>query len=176
MGINGVNGGGVPYTNANEAYLYSIDDTLNIGALGSAAHIIFHTTGGTSPVERMRLTSGGLLGLGTSTPSFLNSLTIATTTGNQLALSAGAGLAQWAFRNAGGDFFLSTTTVAGTATTSISALTISGSGFGTTTVRGLNISGFATSTSNVGFNITSGCYAVYGTCISGGGGSLSGLS
>ena len=65
MGINGVNGGGVPYTNANEAYLYSIDDTLNIGALGSAAHIIFHTTGGTSPVERMRLTSGGLLGLGT---------------------------------------------------------------------------------------------------------------
>jgi hypothetical protein len=35
-------------------------------------------------------------------------------------------------------------------------------------VRGLNISGQATSTSNVGWNITSGCYAVNGACISSG--------
>ena len=92
-------------------------------------------------------------------------LTIASTTGSQLALSAGAGVNQWAFRNAGGNLYLSTTTVAGTATTSISALEISGSGFGTTTVRGLNISGQATSTSNVGFSITNGCYAIGSTCV-----------
>ncbi len=50
-------------------------------------------------------------------------------------------------------------------------LTVSGTGFGTTTLAGLTISGSATSTSNVGYNITTGCYAISGTCISGGGGS-----
>ena len=45
------------------------------------------------------------------------------------------------------------------------ALSISQSGFGTTTLSGLNINGSATSTSNVGFNITTGCYAVGGTCL-----------
>jgi len=72
----------------------------------------------------MTLTNG-LVGVGTTTPVY--NLTIASTTAPQLALSAGAGVAQWTFRNAGGDFFLSTTTVAGTATTTTSALTIIGS-------------------------------------------------
>ena len=55
---------------------------------------------------------------------------------------------------------------------SSSALSISATGFGTTTVSGLNISGSATTTSNVGINLTTGCFAVNGTCIeSGGGGS-----
>ncbi len=112
---------------------------------------------------------GGKVGIGTTTPRF--SLTIATSTAPQLSLSAGAGFGQWTFRNAGGSLYISTTTVAGTATTSIAALEIAGGGFGTTTVRGLNISGQATSTSNVGFNITGGCYAISGTCISGGSGS-----
>jgi hypothetical protein len=107
--------------------------------------------------------NSGNIGIGTTTPQWL--LNPSSATAPQLSLSAGAGLAQWAFRNAGGDLFLSTTTVAGTATTSISALTISGSGFGTTTVRGLNISGQATTTSNVGVNITGGCYAVSGNCL-----------
>ncbi len=56
---------------------------------------------------------------------------------------------------------------------SSSALSVSATGFGTTTVSGLTISGSATSTSNVGFNITTGCYAINGTCISGGGSGLS---
>lgn len=43
-------------------------------------------------------------------------------------------------------------------------LSVSGTGFGTTTLSGLTVSGSATSTSNVGFNITTGCYAVNGTC------------
>ncbi|MBX4197983.1 hypothetical protein KW782_01470 [Candidatus Parcubacteria bacterium] len=48
-------------------------------------------------------------------------------------------------------------------------LSVAGNGFGTTTLSGLNIDASATSTSDVGFNITTGCYAVNGTCISGGG-------
>ena len=111
------------------------------------------------------------IGIGTTTPQYL--LNPSSATSPQLALSAGAGLAQWTFRNAGGSLFLSTTTVAGTATSSLSALEISGSGFGTTTVRGLNISGQATSTSNVGFNITAGCFAVGGTCLGSSSGNVS---
>ncbi|MBL8158400.1 hypothetical protein JNK62_02625 [bacterium] len=55
-------------------------------------------------------------------------------------------------------------------------LSVSGTGFGTTTLSGLNISGSATSTSNVGMNITSGCYAVNGTCVGGGSASLTGTT
>ncbi len=104
-------------------------------------------------------------GFGTSTPVY--EVTISSSTAPQLALSAGSGIAQWVFRNGGGDLYLATTTVAGTATTSITALTISGSGFGTTTIRGLTIAnGQATSTSNVGWSITNGCYAIGTTCLS----------
>ncbi|XKT74470.1 MAG: hypothetical protein ACJKTH_00010 [Patescibacteria group bacterium UBA2163] len=45
-------------------------------------------------------------------------------------------------------------------------LSVAGDGFGTTTLSGLNINGSATTTSNVGFNITGGCFAVNGTCLS----------
>lgn len=52
---------------------------------------------------------------------------------------------------------------------STTLLSVSGTGFGTTTLTGLNINGSATSTSNVGWNLTAGCFAVNGTCISGSG-------
>jgi len=63
--------------------------------------------------------------IATSTSNY--GLTIASTTAPQLSLSAGAGIAQWVMRNAGGNFYLATTTVAGTATTTTSALSIIGS-------------------------------------------------
>jgi hypothetical protein len=47
----------------------------------------------------------------------------------------------------------------------IKFLSVAGDGFGTTTLSGLTISGSATSTSNVGYNITSGCYAINNTCV-----------
>lgn len=53
---------------------------------------------------------------------------------------------------------------------STTALSVSATGFATTTLSGLNISGSATSTSNVGFNLTTGCFAISGVCISGSGG------
>ncbi len=69
MGINGSGGGGAPFTTANHAYLYSIDDTLNIGALGASADIRFYTTGGVAgPLERARIASSGNFGIGTSSP------------------------------------------------------------------------------------------------------------
>ncbi|MDD5165720.1 MAG: hypothetical protein PHG25_04285, partial [Candidatus Pacebacteria bacterium] len=71
MGINGSGGGATPFTTANHAYLYSIDDTLNIGALGSAANIQFYTTGGLTPIERMRIDNSGRVGIGTTTPNAL---------------------------------------------------------------------------------------------------------
>ncbi|MFZ2484767.1 MAG: hypothetical protein WAW81_02415, partial [Minisyncoccia bacterium] len=110
----------------------------------------------------LTISKGGNVGIGTTTPVYR--LTIASST----ALTDGAGYAQWVTRNAGGNLYFATTTIAGTATTSISALEISGSGFGTTTIRGLNIIGQATSTSNVGYNVTTGCFAVNGSCLTSG--------
>jgi hypothetical protein len=114
------------------------------------------------------INENGNIGIGTSSPVF--GLTAYSATAPQFALSAGANTAQWTFRNAGGNFYLATSTLDGTATTSTSALSIAGSGFGTTTVTGLNINAQATTTSNVGMNITGGCYAVNGTCVGGGSG------
>jgi|GEM_PF-6756431 len=75
------------------------------------------------------------LGVSTSTPVF--PLTAFSSTESQVALSAGSGVAQWAFRNAGGNLYVSTTTVAGTATTTLPAVTVIGStgyvGIGTST-------------------------------------------
>lgn len=114
------------------------------------------------------------VGVGTTTPTA--QLTIASSTNWQLALSQGLGVLQWVVTNLGGNLYLSTTTVAGTATTSISALEIAGNGFGTTTVRGLNISGQATSTSNVGIRISAGCYAVGNNCIGTGAGTVTSVA
>lgn len=108
---------------------------------------------------------GDMVGIGTTTPMY--QLTVSSTTAPQLSLSQGAGGLQWAFRAIGGNLYFSTTTVEGTATTSISALEIAGTGFGTTTVRGLNISGQASTTSNVGIVLTGGCIQVGSSCISG---------
>jgi hypothetical protein len=71
--------------------------------------------------------------------------------------------------------YISETGISNTSSNSFSiggsagTLSVSAIGFGTTTLSGLNISGSATSTSNVGFSISSGCYAIGTTCIGGGG-------
>lgn len=106
-------------------------------------------------------TNNGNVGVGTSTPQY--ALTSYATDAAQLSLSAGAGVAQWAFRNAGGNLYLATTTVAGTATTSVSALSIMEStgnlGIGTTTpvaklgVAGLIYAGGSSGTSTIEHNL-----------------------
>lgn len=65
------------------------------------------------------------IGIGTTTPAY--PLDIAATTGAQLALSSGAGFSQWSVRNSNGTLYLATTTVAGTATSSVAAFALNGS-------------------------------------------------
>lgn len=60
FGINSSGGGGAPFTTANHGYLYTIEDPLNIGALGGNSSIRLHVDGGTSPKEIARIETNGL--------------------------------------------------------------------------------------------------------------------
>jgi hypothetical protein len=73
--------------------------------------------------ERMRITQTGRVAIGTTTPA-LTGLTIASST----ILTDGGGVAQWVTRNAGGNLYFATSTVAGTATTSVAALEVRNDG------------------------------------------------
>jgi hypothetical protein len=109
--------------------LYTSDGALAIGTASTtntAADIIFHTGGTTSNKERMRIDQAGLIGIGTTTPS--NLLTVFSDTAPQFTLSAGSGISQFAFRNAGGNLYIATTTIAGTSTSTVSALSILNNG------------------------------------------------
>ena len=138
--------GGFSVTPANYALAHfasrfnmGISSGGGVDVLSATGDIRFYTNGTDTSNERMRIDTYGGIGIGTTTPYY--GLTLASTTAPQLSLSAGAGFSQWAFRNAGGNFYLATTTVAGTATSSVSALSIIGSsgnvGIGTTSPWGL---------------------------------------
>lgn len=136
---------------------------LLIGTRTTNTPIVF----GTNSLERMRIDQNGSVGIGTTTPKW--SLNIASTTGPQIALTGGNANNIWTIRGIGGAFYLATASP--TTFASSSAFTpFSISSAGTTTLQSLNIisaNANGTSTSNVGWNITTGCYAISGTCISG---------
>ena len=67
MGINSSGGGITPFAAANEAYLYSATDNLNIGALGATNAIKFYTTSSTTP--KMILDQNGKVGIGNTAPA-----------------------------------------------------------------------------------------------------------
>lgn len=102
---------------------------LRYGADNSGA-IVFDTFASGAAISNISMFPSNSIAIGTTT-SYYYTVTIASSTQAQLSLSAGAGLAQWAFRNAGGNFYLATTTVAGTATSSVSAFSINANGFPT---------------------------------------------
>jgi hypothetical protein len=66
MGINNSGGGISPFANANETYLYSASDSLNIGALGTGSIIKFYT-GGNNTTPAITFDSVGNVVIGTST-------------------------------------------------------------------------------------------------------------
>ena len=92
------------------------------GGLTTNPKFTFNTNSG----QIVTILDGGNVGVGTTTPAWL--LNPFSTTASQLALSAGAGVSQWAFRNAGGNLYFATTSIAGTATTTTTALTILNNG------------------------------------------------
>lgn len=110
----------------------------------------------------------GNIGIATSTPFGRLSINpLAGDTGPALVIGSSTGTSFSVTPFGAGDML----DVASTSGSGIgNVLQVAQGGNGTTTVTGLTISGYATSTSNVGFNITTGCYAIGGTCISGSGG------
>jgi len=120
------------FTNA----LFNGSTTLqSFTATNATTTNFFSTTASSTNLFSSLLTVGGNglvvdasrnVGIGTTSPQWL--LNPFSATAPQLALSAGAGISQWVFRNAGGNLYIATTTIAGTATSSLSALTIDSNG------------------------------------------------
>lgn len=92
--------------------------------------LLFNSFSGGSAITSFMTLPVGANAMGTSTVGQYG-LTVASSTKPQLSLSAGAGVSQWVMRNAGGLFYLATTTVAGTATSTVSAFSINANGFPT---------------------------------------------
>ena len=92
MGINGGNGAVAPFLAANDTYLYSYEDPLNIGALGTTSSIKFFASGGvSSPLEILRITPTGLA-IATTTQgsaklNLAGNMRIATTSANALQIT-----------------------------------------------------------------------------------------
>ena len=139
---------GTDYSN----FAFPFTPTDNFGLLTSATSSTLLLTNGLHASSTVRFgnaggtqfifdSSTGNLGLGTSTP-FATFAIQATTT--------------------------QTTPLFEIASTSNATkfLSVSSTGFGTTTLSGLTISGSATSTSNVGLSLTSGCFAIGSNCLS----------
>lgn len=130
--------GNVPYFSGVNTFANVATGTITCtgtASCGAGSYVIGSnltiTGSGTDPFTHPFVSgsaSTSIFALGTSTMSALSQLTLASSTAPQLALSAGAGIAQWAFRNAGGNLFLSTTTVDGLATSTTAGLAITSTG------------------------------------------------
>lgn len=123
LGITGAPLLGTNATSTNAHTIYLGASALNASTTNSYGLTVNANTGAGSNYAATFL--GGNVGIGTSSPAW--TLSSFSASAPQLALSAGAGVAQWALRNAGGNLYFATTTVAGTATTTTSALTVIGS-------------------------------------------------
>ncbi len=130
--------------------------------------------------------AAGAVAVGTTTPPSTWAFQVAS---NKLPFvltdtSAGTNLKHWTFASQGGLLYVSTSSDV-YATSTIPALTMNTSGYlglgtstpgtqlsiGNTGNNTINLSTSATSTFGTGINIRGGCYAINGTCISGGSGS-----
>ena len=99
-----------------------------VGVNANSNNFSWSMWNGSSVVQRITLLNSGELGIGTTTPSRIAQMTLSTTSTPQLSLSYGAGSSQWVMRNDSANFSLATTTIAGTATSSQTALKIDTNG------------------------------------------------
>jgi hypothetical protein len=148
---------------------------LRNGANNSGDFVVNTDLAGTDS-ERLRVTSNGLVGIGTTTPSAI--LSIASSTGPQLALiDQSASSSIWTLRSVSNSFFLATSTAFSTST--VAALAINGttgaltfgspstSTFnGSLSVLNLNVTGTATTTHANGINLAAGCFSISNNCLS----------
>jgi hypothetical protein len=189
-------------TNATSTNLFSTNALITNGFIvngttTNATTTNFSATNASTSVLTVsnNASVGGKLGVGTTSPYALLSILAASSSVNQylfaVASTSNAGVATTLFNisNTGLVGIGTTTPYAklavqasvtqsnpvfevASSSTATKFLSVAGTGFGTTTLSGLNISASATSTSNVGYNITSGCFSVSGACV--GSGSSSG--
>jgi hypothetical protein len=111
--------------------------------------------------------STGFVGIGTSTPEF--PLQLAASAAPQLTLSDGSlTSAPFNFRSINSKLYISTSSPTTFATTSTAFLAFDSS-TGSTTLSKLDVTGTATSSFSNGLNLTAGCFAVNGTCLTSGG-------
>lgn len=114
LGTNNSNGAKAPFTTANETYLYSVSDTLNIGALGANNAIKFFTTGGiNTPAQRLVIASNGNVGLGTTTPYNILSVVGTTTAAVFEATSTATSTARNGWNIQGGCYAIASVCVTG---------------------------------------------------------------
>ncbi|MBU6310862.1 DUF5011 domain-containing protein, partial [Patescibacteria group bacterium] len=152
---------------------------------GVGAELIQLQLGNNGNVTAATIRQSGF-GIGTTSPRW--ALTVASSTRPQLALTDGSLTNDgWTFRAAGNSLFIATSSPTTFATSTIPSLTIDtngrvgiasstpGSLLSLGNTNGINFS-TATSTfsSTGGINLASGCFAINGTCVGGGGGGLTG--
>jgi hypothetical protein len=157
FGINNSAGGGAAFTNAHAAYVYTVDNELDIGALGASATLNFYTTGGVAaPVkagffdssQNLNLTNALAIGQGgtgqvTKAAAF-NALSPLTTSGDILYGGAsGAGTRLAANSSATNEYLQSVSSgiptwaqVAFADLSGIAAVTQGGTGTATTFTQG----------------------------------------
>lgn len=151
-----------------------------LSTFGGTGTILFTTAADTlSSDSTLTYISGrDNMGIGTTTPRW--ALQVASTTGPQLTLSDPTTLTDnhWSFRNAGGLFYLATSSASTFGTSTMAALIISSNGFfgvatntpGTQFSVG-GVANFGTATSSLygtgGINLNDGCFAIDNTCIGG---------
>lgn len=113
---------GNPYINGASAG----PDNFAINRKSSASTFNLNAADVANSTNLLMLSSTGNLGLSTTTPTYVFNPFSATAP--QVVLSAGAGLSQWAFRNEGGWLAIATTSVAGTATSTVDSIKIDPNG------------------------------------------------
>lgn len=101
---------------------------------GTAGQFPYYSSDGTTltATSSVFVTTASKVGIGTTTPQA--QLTVSSDNNSQLGLSAGAGFAQWNFRNQSGDLCVASTTVGGTATTTTCGATLNDTGVPALTV------------------------------------------